>query len=517
MNTSAATVAVFLVACAASGLLTLVVCRAAPRFGLIDDPDSYRKTHRRPIPLGGGLAVYLATAGLLAALLAVPNPFRADLRDSWPDLVTLLLAGAVIVTVGLVDDRVPLRGRQKLLGQALAASIVMSGGLVIQHIAIFGWQIDLGLLSLPFTIFWLLGAVNALNLLDGIDGLASTIGLILVSAIAGMAVLVGHHYVAVVALVFAGGLLGFLRFNFPPARIFLGDAGSMLIGLVVGTLAIQGSLKGPGTVLLAAPLALWTIPVFDSAAAILRRTLTGRSIYAVDHGHLHHRLLGRLGSHFRVLALVGLTCALTSAAALMSVVLKSDLVAIVTCGAIVMLFAITGLFGRMEFLLLARRLRKVGGSLLPQVLPRKAAASNGIIRIRGSQEWELLWENITETADQLSLRRVCLDVNMPTAHEEFNAIWDTAPGDDLARCWQIQVPLVVADRSVGSLAVAGERNGVSASEDIKRLFGMLELVETQMLHLAGQQTPTLARAAPLATVEPDDDQSTPVLSRKYPK
>ena len=198
---------------------------------------------------------------------------------------------AVIVVVGLVDDRIKLRGRLKLIGQFAAALVLVAGGLVIQRIGIFGQQIDLGLLSIPFTLFWLVGAVNAVNLLDGIDGLATMLGFILVATIAGMAALVGQTQVFVIAVVFAGSLLGFLRYNFPPATIFLGDAGSMLIGLVVGALAISGSLKGPGTVLLAAPLAVWTIPIFDSVAAILRRKLSGRSIYTTDRGHIHHRLL----------------------------------------------------------------------------------------------------------------------------------------------------------------------------------------------------------------------------------
>ena len=146
--------------------------------------------------------------------------------------------------------------------------------------------------------------MNSVNLLDGIDGLATMLGIILIATFAALAAAAGRMEVAWIAMVFAGSLCGFIRFNLPPASIFLGDSGSMLIGLVVGTLAIQGTLKGPGTVLLAAPLAVWTIPILDSAAAILRRKLTGRSIYATDRGHLHHRLLERLGSNSRVLVAV---------------------------------------------------------------------------------------------------------------------------------------------------------------------------------------------------------------------
>ena len=120
---------------------------------------------------------------------------------------------------------------------------------------------------------------------------------------------------AVVAAVFVGSLLGFLPFNYPPAKMFLGDAGSMLIGLVVGSLAIGGTMKGPATVAMAAPLAIWALPIFDSVAAILRRKLSGRSIYATDRGHLHHRLMAVFGKNTRVLAVVAVCCAFTCAGA----------------------------------------------------------------------------------------------------------------------------------------------------------------------------------------------------------
>ena len=186
------------------------------------------------------------------------------------------------------------------------------------------------------------------------------LGIILSCTIAAMSVVTGNHGVAIIAMVFAGSLLGFMRFNFPPASIFLGDTGSMLIGLVVGALAIRGSLKGAGTVLLAAPLAVWTIPIFDSVAAVLRRKLTGQSIYATDRGHLHHRLLNLLGSNRKVLGWVAFCCAVISFATLVGLVLKDDRIMFLTCFAVVAIFIVTGVFGRVELLLVGTGLRKVG-------------------------------------------------------------------------------------------------------------------------------------------------------------
>ena len=132
--------------------------------------------------------------------------------------------------------------------------MLFRSGFKIESIRIFHWQIDLGILSWPFTCLWMLGAVNALNLIDGVDGLATTVGIILCSTLALMASINGYAVEAILAVAMVGALIGFLYFNFPPATVFLGDAGSMLIGLVAGSLAIRCSLKGPATVALAGPL-----------------------------------------------------------------------------------------------------------------------------------------------------------------------------------------------------------------------------------------------------------------------
>ena len=319
------------------------------------------------MPLGGGLAIFLATAGVLGTLVAFPNPAGERLRERMSELPVFLLAALALVLVGLADDRYRIHGRHKLLGQIASCGIVVAGGLVIDRFSCFGWEINLGVWAVPVTLFWLLGAVNSINLLDGIDGLAATIGLILCITIAALAIFAGSSEVAIVAAVFGGSLLGFLVFNFPPASIFLGDAGSMLIGLTTGVLSIKGALKGPGTALLAALLAVWMIPILDSAAAIARRTLTGRSIYSADRAHLHHRLLSLLGSNRKVLLCMGLLCAITSAAAVASVFLTNDFVAVIVCLGLLAMFLATDVFGGTELALLLSRLklRQLGRNLGP--------------------------------------------------------------------------------------------------------------------------------------------------------
>ncbi|MCX7424615.1 MAG: MraY family glycosyltransferase [Planctomycetia bacterium] len=411
---------------------------------------------------------------------------QEKLRLGYPDLPWLLLAGLVIVILGLVDDVRNLSGKQKLLGQIVAASILLAGGLLIERVECFGWLVGFGWLAYPITLFWFLGAINSLNLLDGIDGLAAMLGIILSCTIAAMSVLTGNYGVAIVAMVFAGSLLGFMRYNFPPASIFLGDTGSMLIGLVVGALAIRGSLKGAGTVLLAAPLAVWTIPIFDSVAAILRRKLTGQSIYATDRGHLHHRLLNLLGSNRKVLGWVAACCAVISVATLAGLIRRDDRITLLTCFAVVAIFVATGAFGRVELLLVGAGLRRVGRMLVAPIISRQPTAWQTSIQLQGMHQWELLWSAFVESADKLRLTEIRLDVHVPTMHEAYHASWERPRRSKNDRCWRVEIPLVINDCPIGRVRISGQRNGQSACLDIQQLMELIEPFEARIQSLAGQ-------------------------------
>ncbi|MBN2474011.1 MAG: undecaprenyl/decaprenyl-phosphate alpha-N-acetylglucosaminyl 1-phosphate transferase [Pirellulales bacterium] len=521
----------FSLACVTSLILTALVREVAPYVGLTDRPDGHRKLHGKAMPLGGGVAIFLATVSVLGVvvvqptLFLQPNPFQHVLIKHWQTASSLVLAGAVIVLVGLVDDRFGLRGWHKLIGQLVAASILVYGGLVIQGIGLFGLEIKLSWLAVPVTLFWLLGAVNSLNLLDGIDGLATMVGIILVATIAAMAGMLEppRPEVMIIGFVFAGSLVGFMRFNFPPASIYLGDTGSMLIGLVVGALAIQGSLKGPGTVLLAAPLAVWAIPILDSAAAIVRRKLTGRSIYATDRGHLHHRLLSLLGTNRRVLLCLASCCAATSAAALSSVVLRyrwgqsdrADLIALLTVSAIVIIFIATGVFGRAELLLLGNRLRQVGRSIVTPIAGKPPEIQQSSIRLQGSRHWEQHWKAFVKSVEELHLSEIRLDVNLPAAHEGYHASWELRRRDDPQKSWRLDVPLVLTGRPIGGLRIVGRRSGRSVCEQLQRLIELIEPFEKQLLALSAQEV--LLPIGDGDDADADRPRGEPVLAQKHPK
>ena len=262
----------------------------ARRIGLVDRPDGRRKFQSQPVALAGGVAVLVsAFATLVAAALARPE-IAESMDENFEKVLALGVAALGIVLVGLIDDAVNLRARYKLAGQLGAACVlVFGGGFAIDEVSAFGTVIPLGSAAVPVAVFWFVGAMNAFNLLDGMDGLLGTLALIIVGSLAGMAFAGGNPFVGWVAVALAGGLVGFLRFNLPPATIYLGDAGSMLVGLCVAALAIGACQKGPA-VAIVAPTVLLVLPILDTTAAIVRRTFAGRALAASDLGHLHHVL-----------------------------------------------------------------------------------------------------------------------------------------------------------------------------------------------------------------------------------
>src|SRR5262249_25828587 len=274
-----ALVLIFGISCVLSLIVNWAARGLARRLGLVDKPDGHRKLQSDAIPLAGGIAIFTVIVAIIGGLMAASADWRFTVLNHGTLGLGLLLSGGIIILLGVADHALGLRGRQKLAGQIVAAGVLVASGLSIEKVQLLGIEIDLGLFAVPLTMFWLVGAINSLNLLDGIDGLAGTIGLVLSSALAVMAFMNGHNSIALVATIMAGSLVGFLRFNLPPATMYLGDAGSMLIGLAVGVMAIRASLKGPGTVMLAVALGLWTVPPFCPTSPLPPRQLARRSTF----------------------------------------------------------------------------------------------------------------------------------------------------------------------------------------------------------------------------------------------
>ncbi|MSO58185.1 MAG: undecaprenyl/decaprenyl-phosphate alpha-N-acetylglucosaminyl 1-phosphate transferase [Thermoleophilia bacterium] len=272
-----------LVAFALVVVLTPVVGRLARRYGVVDEPDA-RRLNDRPIPRLGGIAIFV---GMAAGALAFV-PFEGELRG-------ILLGAAVACAVGAVDD-ILARGLPplaKLVGQIGAATVPVTYGAWIDHFTFpFVGIVDLaGWVGVPLTLIWIVAVMNMVNLLDGLDGLAAGVCGIAGATFATIALSLGKVDAAVLSAVVAGACVGFLRHNFFPARIFMGDSGALVLGYTLATVSVSGLLKTASTVVLFLPLVVLAIPILDTSFAVARRLRHGLPLHAPDRSHLHHRFL----------------------------------------------------------------------------------------------------------------------------------------------------------------------------------------------------------------------------------
>jgi len=281
------------VACGVAALLTPLIIRFARWLRFVDRPNERSVAHSANLPLLGGLAVAAGSgAGLLVALEIVQPTVATS------HLSGLLLGSAVILALGMWDDRFGLGASAKFSGQLLAASIAIAAGFRLGHLTepISGTTF---FLSEPLvwlvSALWIVGVTNALNLIDGLDGLATGVAAIIGLTLTVILVQAGQPFGVCLGVALLGGLLGFLPFNFPPARIFLGDTGSLFVGYGLSLLALEG-YRQVTVITFLVPLLALAVPILDTALSILRRARTGQSPFRADRHHIHHRLLAMRGS-----------------------------------------------------------------------------------------------------------------------------------------------------------------------------------------------------------------------------
>ncbi len=275
----------FSLAFAISLAATPFVINLAHKIGAVDVPDSERRVHKKPIPRLGGLAIFY---GFLIAFLCFAK-LDQQMRG-------ILIGALIIVGVGIIDDVKQLRALNKLAAQLLAAVIVVIHNVRITAISVPSFIVDggvlqLGIFAVPITIAWVVIVTNAVNLIDGLDGLAVGVSSIASFSLFFIAILAGEQNVAIISAAMAGGCLGFLPYNFNPAKIFMGDTGSQFLGYMLSVICIQGLFKGYVIISFIIPLLILGLPLFDTLFAIVRRALNHQPIMGADRGHLHHRLL----------------------------------------------------------------------------------------------------------------------------------------------------------------------------------------------------------------------------------
>ena len=444
----------------------------ARRRGILDLPDKERKLHGAETPIGGGFAVFLSVLVTVVCLGLGAYWFTPDFTINISSLAPLLFASMVILLVGLADDMLQLRVRQKVLGQIVAISILVFAGLRFGKLGIFNSEFELGILAIPFTFGWMLFTVNSLNLLDGADGFASTIGIVICLTLAGILGIRGDVTGLVLAAAMAGALAGFLIFNFPPSSIFLGESGSMLIGLTVGTLALQSNTKSAATFALATPVALLAIPLLDSFAAFVRRSMTGRPIVKGDRGHIHHAMMLRGFGPRRLVFGALLLSMIPAIGALLSIRLNNELYAWISVASLTVLLVGFRLFGFNELRLITNGSRQFVESLVYRTTGLRTQESR--VGLLDSELCEELWRRLVNFAEDNHLTRVRFDLKGSWMDDGRDVLWEHVSERGTGDNWKVTVPVFAKERLFGKVYLEGNVEGNSGQHLMAPLGDLLD-------------------------------------------
>ncbi len=302
---------IFIAAFALAFVFTPVAIKIAPKIGAVDIPKDNRRMHTKAMPRFGGMAIYIGTVTSMLIFL----PFSTQLMG-------VIAGGTLIFLVGIIDDLRNLPAKVKLICQILCAFILFQFSVKISFIGnpfgegyyFFPW-----IVSLLVTVVWIVGITNTINLIDGLDGLAGGVAFIASIAIAYTAFIGNNPTACMAMLAIAGGALGFLPFNFNPAKIFMGDGGALFLGFMLAGLSVMNPMKSATMLATVVPVLVLGLPIFDTTFAILRRLVNKRPIMEADKGHLHHRIMAAgLGQRRTVLTLYGISGIMGVAAILIS-------------------------------------------------------------------------------------------------------------------------------------------------------------------------------------------------------
>jgi len=497
---------------AITAILILTLHKTVVRIGLVDNPDAKRKLHKEPIPLFGGIAIFLTLCCVVFVTVQFFGGYFGEETHFGIKHAGLLLASFLLLAIGVLDDRFKIRGRHKLMGQVLVASILIGADFVFRNVTVFGFNIDFGIFSSIIVCFWILGSINSVNLLDGADGFAGTLGFVVSLALTLMAIVAGPgHYVdAIIAASLCGAIGGFLCFNLPPAKIYLGDAGSMLIGLLLGALAISTSLKAGALYSFVAPIAILTIPIMDSGVAIIRRKMTGRGIYAVDRGHLHHNLLGQgLSPRMAVLWMFVLSST-TALGGTISFITRESEFAVIASG-LVILFLVAGrVFGFAEFRMIWQKIKGVVVGMSSK--DKKSAEEGQQYQLQGTRNWGALFEKVRRFSETKGFDKITVDINAPWIHESYHATWkrkgQLVEGENE---WNAQFPLVHKGTIYGRVEVEASSDSSCAYTNLP---SMMELVEKELDDMVTPKkpiAPKIEESAQTVKKHSDSDSAVAVL------
>ncbi len=431
-------------------LTTPFVIWLARRIGAVDRPG-VRSIHTQPIPRIGGVAIYVSSVFFIVPLLFLHNTIGQTFRSVQVQVTTLLCSATLVFLIGLIDDLQGLSARLKFLAELLGATALCLVGVRISGIDLGGGMaISLGWLGVPVTLLWIVGITNAVNMSDGLDGLAAGVaaiacGVIATFAIYGSLVHTGEArsndvMMALFALALLGSLTGFLFFNFNPAKVFMGDCGSLFIGFTVAAASVMCVSKSAALIGLALPALALGIPIFDTLFSMLRRFLERRSLFAPDRSHFHHRLLEMGLNQRRAVLVIYLATVAAAGLGLFMIVdssLDAVLVFVAVLGLIVLFFRVVGAFGVHDTVVRLQNKYKYSRRQRED----RTTFENLQLQFRQVRDIGQWWEAVCDAARRMEFAWVSLRMTYADGRVE-EKLWRTSQGrSDLDTVITVRAPI----------------------------------------------------------------------------
>ncbi len=428
-------------------LLTPLARQMFHRMGWVDHPDQKRKLHAAPIPRLGGVPISIAFFGSLGLLSVIHSSLATGFSRESSELYRAMLPSLLVLGVGIWDDIKGASPYLKIAVQAASGYWLWSMGFSVNHIGIPGTAgLSLGPFALPVTILWVVGITNALNLVDGLDGLASGVAFFAATTMFVVATLNGNTMLAILTITLSGATLAFLRFNFNPATVFLGDSGSLFLGSLLATFSILWSSKASTLVAVVAPLFALGLPIAEVGISVFRRFVRGQPIFSADSEHIHHRLLTRgMNTKTAVAVLYGV-CALLGIASLLLATWQTRNV-----GMVLLVLVAAGWLGIQQ--LGYHEFGEVGNTLRRGLFQERQAI-NVHVRLRNLPtvlnkvaDWNDLIDTLRELGGELGFHEVTVDlagraVALPAGflrRQTFPCGQETP--DTETRCWRVEIPI----------------------------------------------------------------------------
>ena len=476
----------FLIALALATFLTPLVRNAAVRRGWLDYARSIRKVHDQPIPRLGGIAIVLAFYAPLVGLLLVPSGVGVTFLAAPKYVAGLFVGGIAIALVGIADDFHGMGAVKKFSAQFLVAAVMFALGIRIESITTPWGALALGDVALPFTMVWIVGVINAMNLIDGLDGLASGVAFVAVATNFIIAALSGNVMMMLLMAALGGAILGFLIYNFNPASIFMGDAGSMFLGFVLATSSVITSSKSYAAVAMLVPILALGLPIMDTFLAMGRRAVRGQPLFSADKEHVHHKLMALGLSQRKAVVLLYGVCVFFAASALAITFANARQTALIL--AVVGIISIVfirklGYFSilservakeRERNLALREQVREIGEALQSAALPGHA------------------WELVQPLGSAMKLSELSLTLKAISgagAEEVSRFEWKTTATD--GERMELTLPIESGGKTLGQLQVAW-RDGRRAIERDDEIA--LELLRDHLFSTAKRMAANAASA-----------------------